>query len=217
MLELLSPAARWAAVFWRLAADDAPPVETTWRGEPVTIHKGRYTRGIQEDWIPSWGLAWTLRHQDLLSALCFCGAQVPNRDNANGPAVWDYYSALLQAFHTDDPSWAACAEETAWHSEPGRVSEMERVAFQDVYAVSQLVLAFEEPKNTDRFNQALYDALLAHKQKLVDLEMTTRRDRQLAWVPMGLAAVAYDRGIPIEVESDYAPGWLIRGEQLGQG
>ncbi len=70
------------------------------------------------------------------------------------------------------------------------------------------------------FNDALERALLAHRafwtQPATPDDFTEDRredpDGFLALAPLGLACLAHDRGIPIDVESDYIPRWIVRGE-----
>ena len=208
VMEFLRPAAYWSTACWALARDNATPVTVSYRGKPLTIQSTKY--GNQGSWAESWGLAWTLRHTPLINALLACGAGVPNR--GPGPLILIHYTAALAHFHQRSEFWIPAANARMWQSDPSILPEDERIAYQDIRGVANLILAFEEPENTDRFNQALYDAILAHKQKLIDTGFQDHNDRQFAWVPMGLACVAHDLGIPIQVESEYAPGWLVRGE-----
>ena len=39
-------------------------------------------------------------------------------------------------------------------------------------------------------------------------------DRFLALGPLAMAAIAHDRGLVVEIKSDYLPPWLVRGEGL---
>jgi hypothetical protein len=63
------------------------------------------------------------------------------------------------------------------------------------------------------FQESLVQALLGHK-RFWSRSPDARRNYWgfLALGPLALAAAAYDRGIPFEVESDYLPMPLVRGD-----
>jgi hypothetical protein len=68
----------------------------------------------------------------------------------------------------------------------------------------------------DAVNAALTAAVEQHKaywSKNARIGGLSRRDDPdgyLAFWPLGLACLAHDRGVPIDVESDYIPAWIIR-------
>lgn len=67
----------------------------------------------------------------------------------------------------------------------------------------------------DAFNTALADVLRAHRETLSQTKNPERKRHSSALWPLGLiaiAAVAHDRGIPIQVESDYLPRPWVTGE-----
>lgn len=67
--------------------------------------------------------------------------------------------------------------------------------------------------NAARFNDALEAALVAHRAYWSkDEERREDPSGYLALAPLGLASIAHDRGMPIEVESNYIPTWVVRGE-----
>ncbi len=61
------------------------------------------------------------------------------------------------------------------------------------------------------FNEALYAALIAHRERYDDRECDGHTDGWIALIPLGLCCLASDVGIPIEVESPYIPRSLIEG------
>ena len=65
-----------------------------------------------------------------------------------------------------------------------------------------------------RFNEALEAALVAHRGYWTKTK--ERRDDPrgfLALDALGLACLARERGMAIDVESDYIPAWIVRGER----
>jgi|GEM_PF-7121427 len=71
----------------------------------------------------------------------------------------------------------------------------------------------------DIFNQTLYDALVKHKAYYESEENgESRSSLPQGWVSLPLTAacaIAHDRGMKREVESDYIPEWLVKGEFEG--
>ncbi|MES2734175.1 MAG: immunity 49 family protein [Bacteroidota bacterium] len=71
----------------------------------------------------------------------------------------------------------------------------------------------------DMFNETLYVALLKHKAYYESEENgESRSSLPQGWVSLPLTAVcalAHDRGLKREVESDYIPEWLVKGEFEG--
>jgi hypothetical protein len=74
-------------------------------------------------------------------------------------------------------------------------------------------------REVDAIHDALVWALEQHRAFWGKTDRPTRRPRSedpfgvIARWPLGLACLAYDRGIPIDVESSYIPGWIIRRER----
>lgn len=63
----------------------------------------------------------------------------------------------------------------------------------------------------DRFNAALEAALVAHRAFYsADEERRDDPSGFLALGPLGLACLAHDRGMRVDVESDYIPAWIIQ-------
>jgi hypothetical protein len=69
-----------------------------------------------------------------------------------------------------------------------------------------------------RFNEALETALILHRKYYEEAPSQgsdiprESPESFLALAPLGLACIAHDRGIPIEVESGYIPSWIVRHE-----
>jgi Immunity protein 49 len=74
-------------------------------------------------------------------------------------------------------------------------------------------------RDVDAFNAALGSAVEQHAvywSKNIKTAGVSRRDDPfgvLARWPLGLACLAHDRGIPVEVQSSYIPEWIVRGER----
>ncbi|GEM_PF-5107407 len=70
------------------------------------------------------------------------------------------------------------------------------------------------------FNELLYLALQYHKTiwsqnkglNLGDVPLKNNSDGFISWPLTSLAAMAYDKGMKIKVESDYMPEWMVKGK-----
>ena len=62
------------------------------------------------------------------------------------------------------------------------------------------------------FNQALVKALEFHKKHWDKKKFKNVSRGFLALGPLALASIAYERGINIEVESDYIPEYIVQRE-----
>jgi hypothetical protein len=72
-------------------------------------------------------------------------------------------------------------------------------------------------KDEADFNQALVEALELHKAYwTADEDRANDPEGRIALGPLAVACLAYDGGIPIEVESDYLPKHLLQPGWLGE-
>jgi hypothetical protein len=85
-----------------------------------------------------------------------------------------------------------------------------------LYPPLNLFLQFLK-RDVDQFNTALVEALQLHKEywtKDEDRRLTT--DGPVALGPPGVACLAYDVGMPVDVESEYLPKHLLKRSWLGE-
>jgi Immunity protein 49 len=69
--------------------------------------------------------------------------------------------------------------------------------------------------NPDNFNESLADAIRCHKKFWSSDEQMAGDPRGfIALAPLGFACIAYDLGIPIEVESEYLPRYILTKQFL---
>jgi hypothetical protein len=73
--------------------------------------------------------------------------------------------------------------------------------------------------NENLFNTNIYNALEKHKNHYEGEEFgESRRGKPEGWISVALTvacAIAHDKGMKREVESDYIPEWLIKGDFEG--
>jgi Immunity protein 49 len=69
--------------------------------------------------------------------------------------------------------------------------------------------------NPDNFNESLADAIRCHKKFWSSDKQHARDPRGfIALAPLGFASIAYDLGIPVEVESEYLPRYILTKQFL---
>jgi Immunity protein 49 len=130
----------------------------------------------------------------------------------------EYNCALVEglgALHRNDPRARALLSQARDLAEPERASVAPEWAKCMGRPLAELGLRIVEGE-PNAFNVALAGAVEQHKaywSKNAKTAGLSRRDDPhgiLALWPLGLACLAHDRGMPIDVESDYIPGWIIR-------
>jgi hypothetical protein len=121
----------------------------------------------------------------------------------------------LGALHLNDPHARALLLRARELAGPEHATVAPEWAKRVGRPLAELALRIAEGE-PGAFNAALATAVQQHKAywgKNVKLLGLSRRDWHegivARWL-LGLACLAHDRGIPIDVESDYIPAWIIR-------
>lgn len=182
-----------------------------YRGQTVVVHRDPRLFAASAFWCDSWAVAWTFRSNELSQALLACGARPVLEANRKEDSIWQHYVGMLGHLATGDEDVYYSAHEVLMHTDPKASTKKYRTEHQEKRAVAELVLALHADEGHAAFNKAYEQALLAHRQRVIDLHRESNSQDFFAWVPMGIAALAHDRGVKVEVESDYAPLWMVRG------
>jgi hypothetical protein len=167
---------------------------------PPTIAPG------PSEWRSGFYAACACRHPDALARLCRVSRDVLNRSRP--------------AFKYDkcDPNYdivPALQAIALGSADAG--ARLEYALGGGNWPNANLVLRLYEG-DAQKFNDALEAELLAHRafwtQPPSEGDFTDDRREHphgfLALAPLGLACLAHDRGIPIEVDSPYIPTWIVR-------
>lgn len=169
------------------------------------------------NWLTAFWLAVICRDQKRLTEL----SQVPLERLRSPEGEFDEY-----VYH-----WVA-ALQAYWLQRPGLVEELTaalqgshpdvaRITPPDLlqnilYPPINLFHRFLR-QNAPGFNQALAEAVELHKAYwTADEDRTDDPSGMIALGPLAVACLAYDGGIPLEVESDYLPKHLIERGWLGE-
>lgn len=161
-------------------------------------------------WLRTYGLTLVLRDAEGANAICSLDVEILR----GSPTRVDDFRYDLVAAMQDfwlGRSWRRNCEHARALAQPTST----HVAGREYVDVELTMLALLDPLTEVKagtFNEALASSLDAHRAYWANKRWAGSPQGLLAITPLGLAAVAHDRGIPIEVESGYLPSWLVRGE-----
>jgi len=179
-------------------------------GEPVMLPSGvtSYSDGLS--WLQGFYLAAACREAHLNDSL----AQIPVECLRQSSSRVDEYMYLqieaLQSF------WKREADTPQRVIEAMKATDPEQIKVGTVdaalnLAVPEIDLLFRLLENDEAtFNQALVKALDWYKKHCGQKELKNHPHGFLALGPLGLASIAYERGINIELESDYIPKYIVQ-------
>ncbi|MGW2651955.1 immunity 49 family protein [Streptomyces sp. NPDC001393] len=169
------------------------------------------------NWLTTFWLAIVCRDQKRMTQLC----DIPVTRLRSPEGSYDEYIyhwvAALQAYWLQRPGLVDELIATMEGSHPNVASIAPRDLLQKVlYPPINLFHRFLR-KDHDGFNQALVEALELHKDYwTADEDRATDPEGRISLGPLAIACLAYDGGIPIEVESDYLPKHLLQRDWLGE-
>jgi hypothetical protein len=166
------------------------------------LHGGRWQAGF---WINVLG-----RQAEQLEWLCDTPLSIMLKSSTKGPRFGDDLTEVMRTFWLKQADLGAKIDiarstlsESKWDWFP-----------QCGGHYLQLIISLYE--NAADFNKLLHEAVIAHKKYW----NKNKEDRKVDWNGFvaielcALAAIAHDRGMKVEVESDYLPMPLVTGEIL---
>lgn len=166
------------------------------------------------DWWEAIACARILRRAESLDSLL----EYDHAKFRQGPGERDEYkytlAAAVKAYHLGLPDFDALAQTAEELASPAVATiSGPRLAKSDV-AVVDIMRAIRE-QNSDRFNDASFTALKAFKAFWGTGKNKADPDSYHSWNVIALAVDAESRGLKFDVESDYAPRWIIDGPPPG--
>lgn len=181
-------------------------------GDPVT-----YTTPPDSDtvevsgWIEGFFLAALCRDVPSLSLLCAASVEPMRRSRSRHPEYRYPFMEALRAFWRGEGDCRGLALEAMRMTDPTRpdIYGKKYTLYIDVHLIRLLFLI---SANDPEVEDALFTALKDHKKYWSRKDLCLDTDGFLSIPLLGLAALAYDRGIRFEVESEYLPMWLVTGE-----
>ncbi|MEU8434976.1 immunity 49 family protein [Streptomyces sp. NPDC029216] len=170
-----------------------------------------------QTWIEAFWYAIITRDQPKMTALCELPLDVLRASRADHDDYLYHWVAALQAYWLKRPELVEELTETFQRSHPDVAVIAGRDYIQQVaYPPINLFYKFLQ-KDEEGFHTALLEALELHKRYWT---ATPERAEDIdGLVPFGILAIAclaYDGGIPVEVESPYLPEHLLKRSWVGE-
>jgi hypothetical protein len=183
-------------------------------GEPVMLPAGvnSYSDGIS--WLHGFYLGVACRESHLNDRLAEIPVAVLKQSSSRNDEYLYLQIEALQSFWkgaTDTPQRVI----EAMKATDPEVIKVGTVDYALNIAVPEIDLLFRLLENDSvAFNESLIKALERHKKHWSKKDMKNRPIGFIAIGILGLVSIAYERGITIDVESDYIPKYIFQGDFL---
>jgi hypothetical protein len=183
-------------------------------GEPVMLPAGvnSYSDGIS--WLHGFYLGVACRESHLNDRLAEIPVAVLKQSSSRNDEYLYLQIEALQSF------WKGATDTPQRVIEAMKATDPELIKVGTVdyalnIAVREIDLLFRLLENDSvAFNESLIKALERHKKHWSKKDMKNRPIGFIAIGILGLVSIAYERGITIDVESDYIPKYIFQGDFL---
>jgi hypothetical protein len=169
------------------------------------------------NWITAFWLAIICRDQDRMTRLCDVSIDLLRASGAvYDEYVYDWVDAL-QAYWMERPGLGEKFTAAFRGTDPDRLRVADReLMLKILYPPLNLFLQFLK-RDEEQFNASLVEALRFHKEYWnADQDRRESITGTVALGPLAVTCLAYDVGMPIEVESEYLPKHLLERAWVGE-
>lgn len=179
-----------------------------------TIPVGKTGFGYPE-WMNGFALASCARDFEALSILCtpIC-LKACEQDPGRIDPFWGLLCATLASVVTAPTTCRQFAQDADKALGTARIVDHELLE-QGIRPLLALALAVAETSQVD-FTNKLHASLEAHRQYFSQPDRQFEQEGFLAFRILGLAAIAVDRGLALEIDSGYLPESLVVGPFTGK-
>ena len=213
--EALFTATQLGAALFALTGTDEGTVECAIVGKVRVLPAvGASPAADAGNWLTAFWLAVVCRDGERTERLC----QVPlERLRSAEGAAYDafiyHWVDVLQTFRLGRPGLVDKLIATIEASDPAKVEVASQDLLQGVLYPPINLFYLLARKDMDNFGPALADALKLHRAywTMVD-DRREDINSTFALAPLAIACLAFDAGIPLDVESDYLPEFLLQPE-----
>lgn len=177
------------------------------------VHYANFKR-----WLDAFWLAAIVRDSkciDLLASLPLDIIKASGNQYEELDALW---ARSLQMFTRSEPGVAEVFAEAMAATDPERLTvSTPDYALRLAFPALNVLLNLMRSNHEREFNEALAQALEQHKAfYTADSKLADDPRGLIALAPLGLACIAKDAGLTVDVESDYLPKHLVLGSWVGE-
>ena len=183
-------------------------------GEPVMLPAGVHSYSSGISWLHGFYLGVACRESHLNDRLAEIPVAVLKQSSTRSDECFYLQIEALQSF------WKGAADTPQRVIEAMKATDPELIKVGTVdaalnIAVREIDLLFRLLENDSvAFNESLIKALERHKKHWSEKNLKNDPRGFIAIGILGLVSIAYERGMTIEVESDYIPKYIFQGDFL---
>ena len=168
------------------------------------------------NWRIGWWLAYILRDRGAVDRLAAVPIDLLRRSSSRGDECQYLFVESLQGYEKRTSDWSTKLQAALEASDPERVDLSDEEFVLNILVPEMQMLFRLAIGEIAPFNEALQFALERHKKYWSKASRKRDPDGYLALGPLAISSVAFDAGMPIDVESEYLPKWLLEGGCRGQ-
>lgn len=163
------------------------------------------------NWRIGWWLAHIVRDQVAIDTLTTTPMDVLRRSSSRGDECQYLFVESLQGYKNRAFDWSTKLQAALEATDPERVDLADEEFVLNILVPEMQMLFRLAIGEIAPFNEALQFALERHKKYWSKGSRKRDPDGYLALGPLAISSVAFDAGMPIDVESEYLPKWLLEG------
>ncbi|MFG2307163.1 immunity 49 family protein [Streptomyces sp. NPDC048566] len=169
------------------------------------------------NWLTAFWFAIVCRDQRRMTELCTVPQSLLRESGHEYDEYIYHWVEALQAYWLKRPNFVESLTAAIQQSHPdiARIADrdlLDKILYQPINLLHKFVR-----KDEAGFNRALVEALEHHKAYWTETEEREESvEGLLALGPLAITCLAYDGGIPVEVESDYLPKHLVERSWVGE-
>ncbi|MGW3316653.1 immunity 49 family protein [Streptomyces fungicidicus] len=168
-------------------------------------------------WLEAFWLAVVCRDQARMTRLCEVPVEMLRASGAVFEEYIYHWVDALQTYWLERPGLGDKLVAAFDASDPERLQFMDREMMLKVLFSPVNVFYRFAGREADQFNEALIRGLELHKEYwTASEERQESGDGDIPLALLGLACLAHDAGLPVEVESEYLPEHLLKRTWLGE-